>query len=258
MVQVRTGLPLYLMSLWCVFPSAPQAQNVLRVKKASLKIRYSWDFNKSPCQVLWSYLARGLHPVLWAHSECVLGLDRGCCRVEAGQLLNRVTLARCFTLWTCVLACVSSGTTSWDPGRCVGVKCGDARHPLRPFPQTPGNRLVSGVQQDLLSACPLCTISQSLGGCGISTLPPRHVIMCASESSLSVQTLRGPRGPPTSFPPGALIPPMVPLVIYALPSPARHAFSLKWFILKVLKISIKMCGTNILIDEPNNFLNVGH
>lgn len=176
------------MSSWCVFPSAPQAQNVLRVKKASLKIRYSWDFNKRPCQMLRSYLACGLHPVLWTCSDCVWGLTAG----AAGSRQQSCPAGGPWpgTSPTCVLAGDGSGATSGDPG----TACPPDRSPE-----------CSGI------CSPPAPVrhSQSLDGCGVSTLP-RRMVVCAGESSLSERTLRGPLGVPTSFPPGALAPPRSP------------------------------------------------
>lgn len=48
------------------------------------------------------------------------------------------------------------------------------------------------------------------------------------------------------------------VVLCTLPSPPGHTSRLKPLILEVLKRSIKICGSDILINEPNHFLSVGH
>ena len=48
------------------------------------------------------------------------------------------------------------------------------------------------------------------------------------------------------------------VVVCTLPSPPRHTSHLKPLVLEVLKRSIKICGSDILINEPNHFLSVGH
>lgn len=85
----------------------------------------------------------------------------------------------------------------------------------------------------------------------------RHLCLQPSPP-LHGQRCRRAREGPAAQHPGARARLTDYVVLCTLPSPPGHTSRLKPPVLDVLKRSIKICGSDILINEPNHFLSVGH